>query len=100
MSEELDLEQIREDLDSLNNEIVELIAERMDIVVKVAEYKEENDMQIVDKEREKEVKREFEKLYREKGLPEKRGRELAELLIATAIDREKQILGRKIDRNR
>jgi len=100
MSEELDLEQIREDLDSLNNEIVELIAERMDIVVKVAEYKEENDMQIVDKEREKEVKQEFEKLYREKGLPEKRGRELAELLIATAIDREKQILGRKIDRNR
>ncbi|AOV94377.1 hypothetical protein AQV86_00450 [Nanohaloarchaea archaeon SG9] len=100
MSEELDLEQIREDLDSLNNEIVELIAERMDIVVKVAEYKEENDMQIVDEEREKEVKQEFEKLYREKGLPEKRGRELAELLIATAIDREKQILGRKIDRNR
>ena len=100
MSEELDLEQIREDLDSLNNEIVELIAERMDIVVKVAEYKGENDMQIVDEEREKEVKQEFEKLYREKGLPEKRGRELAELLIATAIDREKQILGRKIDRNR
>ena len=100
MSEELDLEQIREDLDSLNNEIVELIAERMDIVVKVAEYKEENDMQIVDKEREKEVKQEFEKLYRERGLPEKRGRELAELLIATAIEREKQILGRKIDRNR
>jgi len=99
MSEELDLEQIREDLDSLNNEIVDVIAERMDIVTKVAEYKEENDMQIVDKEREEEVKQEFEKLYRKKGLPENRGRELATLLIATAIDKEEQMLGREIERN-
>lgn len=96
MSEELDLEQIREQLDALNNEIVDVIAERMDIVTKVAEYKEENDMRIVDEEREEEVKQKFEELYREKGLPEKRGRELAELLIATAIDKEEQILDREI----
>ena len=99
MTEQLDLEQIRKDLDSLNNEIVDIIAERMDIVTKVAEYKEENDMQIVDKEREEEVKQEFERLYQEKGLPENRGRELATLLIATAIDKEEQMLGREIERN-
>ena len=99
MSEQLDLEQIRQDLDDLNNEIVDVVAERMDIVTKVAEYKDENDMQIVDEEREEQVKQEFERLYQEKGLPEDRGRELAELLIATAIDKEEQMLGRKIDRN-
>jgi chorismate mutase len=56
-------------------------------------------MQIVDEEREEQVKQEFERLYQEKGLPEDRGRELAELLIATAIDKEEQMLGRKIDRD-
>lgn len=95
----LDLDQIREDLDSLNNEIVDAVEKRMDLVAEVAEYKDENDMQIVDEEREEQVKQEFERLYQEKGLPEDRGRELAELLIATAIDKEEQMLGRKIDRD-
>jgi chorismate mutase len=71
----------------------------MDLVVKVAEYKDENDMQIKDEEREEQVKQEFERLYQERGLPEGRGRELATLLIETAIDKEEQMLGRKIDRD-
>mgnify|MGYP002761287257 FL=1 len=95
----LDLDQIREDLDALNNEIVDIVEKRMDLVVKVAEYKDENDMQIKDEEREEEVKQEFERLYQERGLPEGRGRELATLLIETAIDKEEQMLGRKIDRD-
>jgi len=95
----LDLDQIREDLDSLNNEIVDTVEKRMDLVVKVAEYKDENDMQIKDEEREEEVKQEFERLYQERGLPEGRGRELATLLIETAIDKEEEMLVRKIDRN-
>jgi chorismate mutase/prephenate dehydratase len=95
----LDLDQIREDLDALNNEIVDIVEKRMDLVVKVAEYKDENDMQIKDEEREEEVKQEFERLYQERGLPEGRGRELATLLIETAIDKEEQMLVRKIDRN-
>ncbi|MFB6114708.1 MAG: chorismate mutase [Candidatus Nanohalobium sp.] len=93
----LDLDQIREDLDSLNKEIVDVIEERMEIVTKVAKYKDENDMQIKDEEREEEVKQEFERLYQERGLPEGRGRELAELLIETAIDKEEEMLGREID---
>jgi chorismate mutase len=95
----LDLDQIREDLDSLNNEIVDTVEKRMDLVVKVAEYKDENDMQIKDEEREEQVKQEFERLYQERGLPEGRGRELATLLIETAIDKEEEMLVRKIDRN-
>lgn len=93
----LDLEQIREDLDALNKEIVDAVEKRMDLVAEVAEYKDENDMQIKDEEREEEVKQEFERLYRERGLPEGRGRELATLLIETAIDKEEEMLGREID---
>lgn len=93
----LDLEQIREDLDALNKEIVDAVEKRMDLVAEVAEYKDENDMQIKDEEREEEVKQEFERLYQERGLPEGRGRELAELLIETAIDKEEEMLDREID---
>lgn len=93
----LDLEQIREDLDALNKEIVDAVEKRMDLVAEVAEYKDENDMQIKDEEREEEVKQEFERLYQERGLPEGRGRELATLLIKTAIDKEEEMLDREID---
>lgn len=93
----LDLEQIREDLDSLNKEIVDAVEKRMNLVADVAEYKDENNMQIKDEEREEEVKQEFERLYQERGLPEGRGRELATLLIETAIDKEEEMLDREID---
>ena len=93
----LDLEQIREDLDSLNKEIVDAVEKRMNLVADVAEYKDEKDMQIKDEEREEEVKQEFERLYQERELPEGRGRELATLLIETAIDKEEEMLDREID---
>jgi chorismate mutase len=94
----LDLDRIREDLDDLNEEIVDVVERRMKIVTEVAKYKDENDMQIVDEEREEEVKQEFEDIFQERGLPEGRGREMAELLIATAIDLEEDILEREIKR--
>jgi chorismate mutase len=93
----LDLVQIREDLDSLNKEIVDAVEKRMNLVADVAEYKDEKDMQIKDEEREEEVKQEFERLYQERDLPEGRGRELATLLIETAIDKEEEMLDREID---
>jgi chorismate mutase len=71
----------------------------MDLIVKVAEYKDKNDIEIVDEEREEEVKQEFERIFQERDLPDGRGRELAEYLIATAIDLEEDILDREINRN-
>jgi len=95
---ELDLDEIREELDDLNNEIVDVVEKRMELVTKVAEYKDEKDMQIVDEEREEIVKQKFESIYQERDMPEGRGRELAELLIATAVDHEEEILDREINR--
>jgi chorismate mutase len=95
---ELDLDEARDELDSLNEKIADLVERRMDLVVDVARYKDENDMQIVDEEREAEVKQEFENLFEERGLPKQSGRELAEYLIQTAIDREEEILDREVER--
>ena len=94
----LDLDNIREELDELNTEIVDVVERRMNLVTKVAEYKDENDMQIVDEEREEVVKQKFEDIFQERDMPEGRGYELAELLIATAVDHEEEMLGRDIKR--
>lgn len=94
----LDLTEIRDDLDSLNSQLADIVEERMELVVEVAEYKDKNDRQIVDKEREEEVKQKFESLFDERDMPEQRGREFADLLISTAIDLEEDILDREIER--
>ncbi len=85
-----ELEQYRQEIDRVNREIAEKIAERMDIVEKVGEYKKENGMEIKDEGREEVVKQQFEDIFEEKGLPQQNGRELAELLIGMAIEEEEE----------
>ncbi|MFB6174980.1 MAG: chorismate mutase [Candidatus Nanohalobium sp.] len=85
------LEEYREQIDTVNREIAEKIAERMEIVEKVGEYKEENNMEIKDEGREEVVKQQFEDIFGEKGLPQKKGRELAEMLIGMAVKEEEEV---------
>lgn len=87
----MSLEEYREEIDRVNKEVAEKIAERMDIVDEVGEYKKENNMEIKDEGREEVVKQQFETIFEEKGLPEDRGRELAELLISMAVQEEVEV---------
>ena len=50
--EELDLGKIREEIDSIDRELVRLFEVRMDTVIKVAKYKEKNNQPVLDKSRE------------------------------------------------
>lgn len=84
------LEEYRESIDTINQEIAENIAERMEVVEKIGEYKKSNDMDIVDEGREEKVKNQFEKLFQEKNLPAEKGRELADLLIEMAVEKERE----------
>lgn len=87
----MDLEDYRREIDRVNREIVDAISRRMNIVEEVAEYKKANDMDIVDEEREEKVKQQFEKLFEEEDLPKEKGREIAEILIETAVQREGEL---------
>ncbi|EEY34785.1 chorismate mutase [Pseudoleptotrichia goodfellowii] len=49
------LSEIREKIDKIDKEIVELIEKRLEIVKEVALYKKENNMKVFDSKREKEV---------------------------------------------
>ncbi|URZ01461.1 shikimate dehydrogenase [Clostridium felsineum] len=50
-----ELEEIRKEIDRVDKNITELFEERMKLVIKVAEYKKENNVPIIDSKREKNV---------------------------------------------
>lgn len=90
----MSLEEARQEIDEANRKIVNDVRERMDAVLKVMDQKERDNIQIRDREREEEVKQQFEELFEKKNLPEGRGEELAEVLIETAVDIQKDLLDR------
>lgn len=50
-----DLEFLRNEIDRIDKELVNLFEKRMDIVLKMVEYKRKNNLDIYDKSREEEV---------------------------------------------
>jgi chorismate mutase / prephenate dehydratase len=49
------LEEYRKEIDLIDKEIIALFEKRMDIVIKVGEYKKENNLEILNVKREEEV---------------------------------------------
>jgi len=89
------LEEARQNIDSINEDIVEKVDERMDEVLKVIEYKQKNNLDVKDEDREDEVMQHFAERFEEKGMPPERGRQLGRLLIDTAIDLEREMIPKK-----
>lgn len=50
-----ELEQCRKEIDEIDKELVNLFERRMDVAIRVANYKKENDLPIYDEERESKV---------------------------------------------
>lgn len=88
----MSLEEARQEIDEANRKIVNDVRERMDAVLKVVDHKSREDMQIRDEAREEEVKNQFEEIFDKKNMPAERGRELAEVLIETAVDIQKDVI--------
>lgn len=86
------LEEHRREIDRVNREIADSVAERLEIVDNILEVKKENDMEIVDNGREEKVKQQFENLFSERDLPEEKGRELASMLIEIATEHQEEKL--------
>lgn len=84
------MEEARENIDEINDEIVEKVDERMEEVEKIVQYKEENDLEVKGEDREETVMSQFADRFEEKDLPRERGRQLGRLLIDTAIDMERE----------
>ncbi|KMT22723.1 prephenate dehydratase [Clostridium cylindrosporum] len=50
-----DLKEIRDEIDRIDNEIIKLFQDRMDTVIKVAEYKKKNNLEVLNRKREEQV---------------------------------------------
>lgn len=82
----MDLQDYRSEIDRVNQEIVKDVAKRVNVVEEIYSLKKEKEMEKRDDEREEVLRQQFEKLFRREGLPEEKGRELADLLIETGLE--------------
>ncbi|MFB6192661.1 MAG: chorismate mutase, partial [Candidatus Nanohaloarchaea archaeon] len=81
-----------ENIDEINKEIADKVEERMEEVFRIVEYKEENDLEVKDNDREEQVVQQFADLFEKRDLPRERGRQLGRLLIDTAVDAERDMI--------
>lgn len=82
----MSLDELRDRIDAINEEIVDDVAERMEVVRQIGELKDDTDRSVRDPEREAVVKDQFAELFAEQELPKEHGRELADVLIRMAVE--------------
>jgi chorismate mutase len=88
------LEEARQNIDEINEEIIQKIDQRMSEVIRIVEYKKQNDMEVKDEDREEKVVKQFADRFEELGYPRVRGRQLGRLLIDMAVDLERNEMDR------
>ena len=88
------LTQMRTQIDRIDYDIISAVQKRMILVRKIAAYKKENSIDIIDKSREDSVLAFFEDNFESKGMGAVAGRMIAEALIDIAISEENQLLSR------
>jgi len=89
------IEEARQNIDKVNEEIVQSVDKRMSEVMRIIEYKEENNLEVRDQEREEKVMKQFADRFEELGYPRDRGRQLGRVLIDLAVDKEREELDKR-----
>jgi len=86
-----ELRELRAEIDSCDDAIADAVAERVALAEEVADVKADRDRDLVDEEREQVVASGYADRFRERGLDPERGEDLAELLIAVALEHERSV---------
>ncbi len=89
------LEEARQNIDEINEEIVQKVDKRMSEVMRIIDYKEENDLEVRDEKREEKVMKQFADRFEELGYPRGRGRQIGRVLIDLAVDLEREELDKR-----
>jgi chorismate mutase-like protein len=88
------LEPFRRRLDTIDDQIAELLGERLQICREVAVYKSEHEIPMMQPERVEAVRRRYLERGAEAGLPEQFSSDLFDLLIATTCRLEDELMDR------
>jgi len=90
----MDLKEIRGHLDRIDTALVNILAERMSFIPKVAEYKKANNMERFQPEREKEIIAKKRELAEKSGLNPDLVEDIFKRIIEDAHRIEKEIIGK------
>lgn len=93
MTDMADLESLRSEIDDINDDIILSVSRRLDLAKKVAAYKRDHSIPILDREREKSVVSVFESRFADRGMRRESGRILARALIDAAVEEERHVVG-------
>lgn len=86
------LDELRNEIDKIDSEIINLLQDRMQIVINIAKYKKENGIPVFDKERENEViKKNLSKLQKDEYS------EAMEKILKIIMDTSKDVQKNYID---
>lgn len=89
------LEKLREEIDGIDDDIIQLLASRMDIAEKIGEYKRDNQVTILQVNRWEQIISERSRQGQAMGLSEGFVRELLQLIHKESIRRQTQVMNKK-----
>lgn len=88
-----DIDELRKELDAIDDKILELLKQRFDLIIQIAEYKKINNIPMMQPMRVEFVLEKAKKLAREYGLSETYVTELYKIIIDEACRMEDEIIG-------
>lgn len=86
-------EELRGQIEAIDEEIIDLIATRMEIADELARAKKSSNQRYWDDEKELEVKKHYRELCEEVSLTEYEASQIAEVLLSISKERQKHIFG-------
>lgn len=89
-----DTEELRDQIATIDAEIIDLIATRMEIADELAKAKKKSSQSYWSEEKEREVIQRYHELCEEVSLSESEARQIAELLLNISKERQKQLFNK------
>ncbi len=86
-----DTDELRNQIETIDEEIIDLIATRMEIADELAKAKKLSNQRYWDEEKEREVKQHYRELCEEVSLSEFEAEQIAEVLLEISKERQKHI---------
>ena len=83
------LDELREEIDSVDNDLIELIAKRMAVVEKVVQIKQELSIPVVNENREAEVAKKWEEKAKKLNLDSEHLSRILKDILAMSVDYQK-----------
>ena len=86
-----DTDELRSQIEAIDEQIIDLIATRMEIADELAKAKKNSHQRYWDEDKEREVKQHYKELFEEVSLTEFEASHIAEVLLSISKERQKHI---------